>query len=53
MRQNQIDRIRIEKEVAEYLKKGGKVKELPPFEHDKNVRKVHADDGLRSTGQPS
>lgn len=40
MRKNEIDRIRIEKEVKDYLAKGGKIEELPPYVQDANDRKA-------------
>lgn len=53
MRQNQIDRQRIEKQVAEYLKKGGKVTELPPFKQDMNSTRARGSDGVKSSGLSS
>ncbi len=40
MRQNEIDRKRIEKEISEYLEKGGKITECPPFQQSQDLRKA-------------
>ena len=53
MRQNEIYRIKLEKDVKEYLENGGKIEELPPFEQDMNCRKVKIDDGRLPNRQPS
>lgn len=53
MRQNEIYRIKLEKDVKEYLRKAGSIKELPPFEQDMNCRKVKIDDGRLPSRQPS